>query len=63
MLRERNKKIKKIRRVISCLEEEGVCSPTKEEADELQSSVQILLKMAGQLYARSGVLSPPKTHD
>lgn len=33
--------------VILSLEEEDVCSPTEERADELLSSAQSLLKMAG----------------
>lgn len=35
------------------LEEEGVCLPTEESVDEVQSLVQTILKMTGQLYTRS----------
>ena len=46
------------------LEEEGVCLPTEESVDEVQSLVQTILKMTGQLIPDPDrVLSPPKTHN
>lgn len=36
--------------IILSLEEEDVCSPTEERADELLSSAQSLLKMAGDFW-------------